>query len=85
MDCITNIDWWKAAAIRCIKTACQTAVALIGTGAMLQEVDWLMVASASGMAAVLSLLTSMAGLPEVCDTPNGKHVKLDYIDNEELM
>lgn len=57
--------WWKAAAVRAVKTIAQTAVATIGTSAMLAEVNWLMVASASVLSGVLSLLTSVAGLPEV--------------------
>ena len=57
--------WLKAAGIRALKTLAQTAVATIGTCAVLSEVDWVMVASASALAAVLSLLTSVAGLPEV--------------------
>lgn len=62
----TNFKGWiKAAGIRALKTLAQTAVATIGTCAVLSEVDWLMVASASALAAVLSLLTSIAGLPEV--------------------
>lgn len=59
------IDWLKAAAIRALKTVAQTAVATIGTTAALAEVDWLLVASASVLAGILSLLTSVAGLPEV--------------------
>ena len=58
-------SWLKAAAVRALKTLAQTAVATIGTTAVLAEVDWIMVASASALAAVLSLLTSVAGLPEV--------------------
>lgn len=57
--------WLKAAGIRALKTLAQTAVATIGTCAVLSEVDWIMVASASALAAVLSLLTSVAGLPEI--------------------
>ena len=57
--------WWKAAGIRALKTVAQTAVATIGTSAALGEVDWIMVASASALAGLLSLLTSVAGLPEV--------------------
>ena len=60
-----NAKWWKAAGIRAIKTVAQTAVATIGTGAILSEVNWLVVASASALAGILSLLTSIAGLPEV--------------------
>ena len=57
--------WLKAAGIRAIKTVAQTAVATIGTAAVLGAVDWRMVVSASALAGVLSLLTSVAGLPEV--------------------
>lgn len=57
--------WIKAAGIRAIKTVAQTAVATVGTSAILSEVNWLMVGSASLLAGVLSLLTSIAGLPEV--------------------
>ena len=60
-----NAKWWKAAGIRAIKTVAQTAVATIGTSAVLSEVNWLIVASASALAGILSLLTSIAGLPEV--------------------
>ena len=58
-----NAKWWKAAGIRAIKTVAQTAVATIGTSAILSEVNWLVVASASALAGILSLLTSIAGLP----------------------
>lgn len=58
-------DWFKAAGIRAIKTVAQTAIATIGTGAVLNDVDWVMVASASAVAGILSLLTSIAGLPEL--------------------
>lgn len=61
-------EWIKAAGIRAIKTVAQTAVATIGTAAVLDEVNWVMVASASVLAGVLSLLTSVAGLPEVSNT-----------------
>ena len=60
-----NKNWWKAAGVRAIKTVAQTAVATIGTTAVLSEVNWLAVASASVLAGILSLLTSVAGLPEV--------------------
>ena len=59
--------WIKAAGIRAIKTMAQTAVAMIGTGVVISQVDWLMVVSASALAGVLSLLTIVAGLPELKD------------------
>ena len=59
-------DWIKKARIRALKTVAQTAVATIGTTAVMSEVDWLMVGSASLLAGVLSLLTSLAGIPEEC-------------------
>ena len=57
--------WVKCAGIRAIKTVAQTAVATIGTSAVLDEVNWLVVLSASALAGILSILTSIAGLPEV--------------------
>jgi len=57
--------WLKAAGIRAIKTVAQTAAATIGTSAVMGEVNWVMVGSASLLAGILSLLTSVAGLPEV--------------------
>jgi hypothetical protein len=62
---ISTKEWAKKACIRAIKTIAQTAVATIGTSAAMGEVNWLMVASASVLAGVLSLLTSVAGIPEV--------------------
>ena len=58
-------DWIKAAGVRAIKTVSQTAVATIGTAAVMGSVDWVMVASASVLAGIVSLLTSIAGLPEL--------------------
>lgn len=57
--------WIKAAGIRAVKTMAQTAVATIGTSAVMGEVNWIMVGSASLLSGILSVLTSMAGLPEV--------------------
>ena len=57
--------WWKAAGIRALKTFFQTFVATIGTSALIEDVNWLIVLSAAGLAAILSFATSLAGLPEV--------------------
>lgn len=65
MKNIFTKKWWLASAVRALKTICQTAVATIGTAAVLGEVNWLMVLSASALAGVLSILTSIAGIPEV--------------------
>ena len=59
------IEWAKRAGIRAVKTVAQTFVATIGTAAVLQEVNWIMVLSASALAGILSLATSVAGLPEL--------------------
>ena len=60
-------NWLKAAVVRAIKTVAQTAVATIGTSVAMGEVNWVMVGSASLLAGILSILTSVAGLPEVKD------------------
>lgn len=60
--------WCKAAGVRAIKTVAQSAIATIGTAALFGEVNWLMVGSAALLSGVLSLLTSVAGLPEVKET-----------------
>lgn len=68
---MVNKAWLKAAGIRAIKTVAQTAVATIGTAAVIKQVNWLMVVSASALAGVLSMLTSVAGIPEV-ETKEGE-------------
>lgn len=65
MDKVFTKEWFIAAGIRALKTVAQTAIATIGTAAAMGQVDWKLVASASALAGVLSLLTSLAGLPEV--------------------
>ena len=62
---INNKEWWKAAGIRAIKTVAQAAVAMIGTAVVMSDVNWKMVVSASILAGILSMLTSVAGLPEL--------------------
>lgn len=74
MNTIFNPDWWKYAGIRALKTVCQTAISMISTSLFMEEVNWVAVASASALAGILSILTSLAGIPEV-------DVKLDV---EEL-
>ena len=69
-----NTTWIKAALVRAVKTMAQTAVALIGTGAIgILDVDWVAVLSASALAGLQSILTSIAGLPEV-ELRNGRHL-----------
>ena len=67
MKKIFTKQWFKAAGIRSLKTVCQTAVATIGTSAVLSSVDWRVVLSAALLAGVLSVLNSFAGLPEVTE------------------
>lgn len=62
---VDTIEWIKAAGVRAIKTVAQTAVAIIGTSATMGNVDWKMVASASVLAGIVSILTSVAGIKEV--------------------
>lgn len=65
------IEWSKRAGIRAIKTVAQTFAATIGTAVVLQEVDWIMVLSASALAGILSVAMSVAGLPELNNTDSG--------------
>lgn len=62
---IFSKKWWLAAGIRALKTVCQTAIATIGTAVVISDVNWIAVVSASLLAGILSLLTSLAGLPEL--------------------
>nr|DAP48950.1 MAG TPA: holin [Caudoviricetes sp.] len=62
---VNTIKWCKAAGIRAVKTMAQTAIALIGTNALISAVDWKVVASGVAMSCIVSILTSIAGLPEV--------------------
>lgn len=70
-----TIKWLKAAGIRALKTAAQTAVATIGVSAVMQEVDWAVVGSTALLAAILSLLTSLGGLPELKEEEDTRHAK----------
>lgn len=69
MNNLTNKSWWKAALVRAIKTAAQVALGMLTVGMAASEVDWVNLASVSAVAAVYSLITSLAGLPEVQDEP----------------
>lgn len=65
MEQLKSKVWWEAAAIRALKTTCQTTVAMIGTSTMIQQIDWKIVLSSAVLAGILSILTSLGGLPEV--------------------
>lgn len=67
MDKLQSKNWWDAAIVRAVKTVCQTAVGTIGASTMIESVDWKVVLSASLLAGLVSLLTSLGGLPEVSD------------------
>lgn len=67
MNNLFNTEWWKKAGTRAIKTMAQTALSLFTVGQVIHDIDWAMVASASAVAGVYSLLTSLAGLPEMGD------------------
>lgn len=72
MTQITNKRWWVAAAVRALKTVVQTAVAMIGTCTLMSDVNWVMIGSASLLSGILSILTSIAGLPEVKEDKEGE-------------
>lgn len=76
-----NKTWWKAAGVRAIKTFCQTAVSMLTVGQAFIDVDWMNVLSVSGVAAVISLLTSIAGIPEV-DFLMAQQEEAEEIDEE---
>ena len=68
MEQLKNVKWWNAALTRCLKTMCQTLIAMIGTSQLLEQVDIKVAVSSTILAGILSILTSLAGLPEV-ETP----------------
>lgn len=70
MNNLTNKEWWKRALVRAVKTMAQTALSLFTVGQVAQDIDWSVVLSASAVAGIYSLLTSLAGLPEVPDNGN---------------
>lgn len=76
------VNWLKAAGVRAVKTVAQTAVATIGTAAVMDEVNWMMVGSAALLAGVLSLLTSVAGLPELSEQLLSDRYLCDKIETE---
>ena len=77
-------EWLKCAGIRALKTLAQTAIATIGTTALMEEVNWIAVGSASVLAALLSLLTSVAGLPELTNNGDGGEDLERPLDEERI-
>jgi hypothetical protein len=71
MDKLMSKEWWKEAGTRAIKTVAQTAIATIGTTALIENVNWLVVLSASALAGALSILTSIATIPDPEENQNG--------------
>ena len=69
---VNTVKWTKAAAVRAVKTMAQTAVGVIGTGAMLSAVDWKLVLSSAAVAGIVSVLTSIAGIPEASTDEDGE-------------
>lgn len=67
MDRLSNINWWKAAAVRTIKTFAEVLISMVTVGQAFSEVEWLHVLSVSGVAALIAFLTCFAGLPEVTE------------------
>ena len=83
MSQLTNKKWWLAAGTRALKTFAQTALATIGTAAVIGDVNWVAVGSASLLAAFLSFLTSLSGLPEVDENEEDTDDTIDSEDSEE--
>lgn len=75
-------EWFKAALIRAIKTAAQVTLSMITIGAAIKDIDWLNVASVAAVAFVYSIITSLAGLPEVQNEPDGGTLLIDTTDPE---
>ena len=80
-----NVEWMRCAGIRAIKTICQTAVATIGTASVIGDVNWIMVLSASVLAGILSILTSVAGIPECGEVYDKDQIPDDdlYLDEDD--